>query len=140
MIGISSEESLTAVTVENVRAARDRNPGIYDRIFEEIGELVVEARKCLEGGQLEELGDLMNINHGLLNGLQLATPELEQLIDAARMGGALGAKLTGGGGGGAMLALCAGNRRAVQESIEKTGARTIALKLPAGSGQVELLP
>ena len=56
----------------------------------------MEARKCLEGGQLEELGDLMNINHGLLNGLQLATPELEQLIDAARMGGALGAKLTGG--------------------------------------------
>ena len=28
VIGISSEESLTAVTVENVRAARDRNPGI----------------------------------------------------------------------------------------------------------------
>ena len=139
VIGISSEESLTAVTVENVRAARDRNPGIYDRIFDEIGELVVAARKCLEGGQLEELGDLMNINHGLLNGLQLATPELEQLIDAARMGGALGAKLTGAGGGGAMLALCAESCRTVQESIEKTGARTIALKLPAGEGQVELV-
>ena len=139
VIGISSEESLTAVTVENVRAARDRNPGIYDRIFDEIGELVIAARKCLEDGQLEELGDLMNINHGLLNGLQLATPELEQLIDAARMGGALGAKLTGAGGGGAMLALCAESCRTVQESIEKTGARTIALKLPAGGGQVELL-
>ncbi len=139
VIGISSEESLTAVTVENVRAARDRNPGIYDRIFDEIGELVIEARKCLEAGQLEELGDLMNINHGLLNGLQLATPELEQLIDAARMGGALGAKLTGAGGGGAMVALCAESCRTVQESIEKTGARTIALKLPAGEGQVELV-
>ena len=138
VIGISSEESLTAVTVENVRAARDRNPGLYDRIFAEIGELVSEARECLEAGRLEDLGDLMNINHGLLNGLQLATPELEQLIDAARAGGALGAKLTGAGGGGAMVALCAGNARAVQESIEKTGANTIVLKLAAGSGQVEL--
>ena len=47
VIGISSKESLTAVTVENVRTARDRNPGLYDRIFTEIGELVLEARKCL---------------------------------------------------------------------------------------------
>lgn len=139
VVGISSEESLTAVTVENVRAARERNPGLYDRIFDEIGQLVGEARKCLEGGRLEELGDLMNINHGLLNGLQLATPELEQMIDAARMGGALGAKLTGAGGGGAMVALCAESCRTVKESIEKTGVRTIALKLAAGGGQVELV-
>ncbi len=140
VIGISSEESLTAVTVENVRTARDRNPGLYDRIFTEIGELVLEARKCLENGKLEELGDLMNINHGLLNGLQLATPELEQLVDAARMGGALGAKLTGGGGGGSMVALCAETCQPVRESLEKAGAKTIALKLAAGGGQVELVP
>jgi len=55
------------------------------------------------------------------------------------MGGALGAKLTGGGGGGAMLALCAESCHPVKESIEKTGARTIALKLPAGGGEVELV-
>ncbi len=140
VIGISGEESLTAVTVENVRSARERNPGLYERIFKEIGGLVVEARRCLEQGQLEELGDLMNINHGLLNGLQLATPELERLVDAARMGGALGAKLTGGGGGGAMVALCAESCGPVRESIEKTGAKTISLKLPAGGGQVERIP
>ena len=137
VVGISSEESLTAVTVENVRTARERNPGLYDRIFEEIGALVLEARKCLEQGRLEDLGDLMNINHGLLNGLQLATPELEQLVDAARMGGALGAKLTGGGGGGAMVALCGESCQPVQDFLEKAGARTIALKLARGGGQVE---
>ncbi len=142
VIGISSKESLTAVTVENVRAARDRNPGLYDRIFAEIGKLVVEGRRCLEEGQLEELGDLMNVNHGLLNGLQLATPELERLVDAARMAGALGAKLTGSGGGGAMVALCAetGSAVRVREAIEKTGARTLSLKLSAGGGKVALVP
>ena len=139
VIGISSEESLTAVTVENIRSARDRNPGLYDRIFREIGELVGEARGCLEQGRLEELGDLMNINHGLLNGLQLATPELEQLVDAARMGGALGAKLTGAGAGGAMVALCAESCDPVRDAIEKAGARTLCLKMAAGGGQVELV-
>ena len=137
VIGLTAEESLTAVTVENVRASRERNPGLYDRIFGEIGELVVEARRRLEQGDLEELGDLMNVNHGLLNGLQLATPELERLVDAARVGGALGAKLTGGGGGGAMVALCAESCDPVRESLEKVAARTISLKLPAGTHEVE---
>ena len=137
VIGLTAEESLTAVTVENVRASRERNPDLYDRIFSEIGELVVEARRRLEQGDLEELGDLMNINHGLLNGLQLATPELERLVDAARVGGALGAKLTGGGGGGAMVALCAESCDPVRESLEKIATRTISLKLPAGTHEVE---
>ena len=43
---------------------------------------------------------------GLLNALQVSTPELERGIQLARNADALGAKLTGGGGGGAMLALC----------------------------------
>jgi len=140
VIGISSEESLTAVTVENINSARSLNPGPYDRIFKEIGDLVEEARGCLEQGRLEQLGDLMNINHGLLNGLQLSTPELEQLVDAARMGGALGAKLTGGGAGGAMVALCAESCGPVRDALEKAGAKTISLKLAAGGGQVELVP
>ena len=46
------------------------------------------------------------MNHGLLNTLQVSTPELERLIMIARESGALGAKLTGGGGGGAIIALC----------------------------------
>ena len=72
------------------------------------------------------LGDLMNINQGLLNALQVSTPELERLIDVARDAGAAGAKLTGGGGGGAMIALCTGaTTAAVQLAIERQGFRTL---------------
>ncbi len=58
----------------------------------------------------------MNVCQGLLNGLQVSSWELEELIQIARENGALGAKLTGGGGGGSMIALCpdnadAGHRR-----------------------------
>jgi hydroxymethylglutaryl-CoA reductase len=47
----------------------------------------------------------MNINQGLLNALQVSSPEIEALVGIARRAGALGAKLTGGGGGGAMIAI-----------------------------------
>ena len=48
---------------------------------------------------LETLGDLMNVNHGLLCGLGISDESLEWLINAARKAGVLGAKLTGAGGG-----------------------------------------
>jgi mevalonate kinase len=52
-----------------------------------------------------KLGDLMNLNHGLLSALGVSTFELDALVYAARAEGALGAKLTGAGGGGCMMAL-----------------------------------
>ena len=64
---------------------------------------------------------------GLLNALQVSTPELEQLIGIARNAGALGAKLTGGGGGGAMIALCDNNADQVKTAIEKHGFEAILL-------------
>ena len=45
------------------------------------------------------------INQGLLNAIQVSTPELEKLVRLARDAGALGAKLTGGGGGVKPVAL-----------------------------------
>ena len=70
----------------------------------------------------------MNLNHGLLNTLQVSTPELEQLVMIARESGALGAKLTGGGGGGAMIALC-DNVTATQDAIKSEGLETLTFDI-----------
>ena len=51
------------------------------------------------------LGDLMNLNHGLLSAIGVSTMKLEILCHTSRNNGALGAKLTGAGGGGCMIAL-----------------------------------
>lgn len=132
VVGMTQTEGLTARTVANVADARQRNPRLYEKIFDDIDALVLLAVSAIQDNDVTMLGDLMNINQGLLNALQVSTPELERLIDAARDAGATGAKLTGGGGGGAMIALCrnAATTTDVQQAIERLGFR--ALPVVAG--------
>lgn len=106
VVGISGQESLTARTVAGVRRAWEGAPERYQRMFDEIDRLTLEGMHAITEGDSRALGELMNLCHGILNGLQLSTPALEDLIGIARNNGALGAKLTGGGGGGSMIALC----------------------------------
>jgi hydroxymethylglutaryl-CoA reductase len=135
VVGMTGNEGLTARTVANVAEARQRNPRLYEKIFDDIDALVLQAVAAIQDNHVETLGDLMNVNQGLLNALQVSTPELERLIDVAREAGALGAKLTGGGGGGAMIALCAGDTVPVQSALERAGFRTLAFHL-GGQGVV----
>ena len=129
VVGMTQSEGLTARTVSNVAEARVRNPRLYEKIFDDIDSLVLQAVSAIQDNDVTTLGDLMNINQGLLNALQVSTPELERLIDAARDAGAAGAKLTGGGGGGAMIAVCADAAIAaqVQAAIGQQGCRTLAV-------------
>ncbi len=131
VVGMTHKEGLTAKTVARVREARDRNPRLYEKVFDDIDALVLQAVSALQDRDVAALGELMNVCQGLLNALQVSTPELEQLIGIARRAGAVGAKLTGGGGGGAMVALCQDNADAVQAAIERRGFRT--LRFEAGS-------
>jgi len=105
IIGLSGVSALTSHTVGLVRSAWQRNPQRYDQIFAQIDGLVLAGVDALRRGDIADLGELMNINQGLLNALQVSSPELEELVAIARRAGAFGAKLTGGGGGGAMIAV-----------------------------------
>ena len=129
VIGITGVESLTAKMVTNVRNAWEKNKLMYDRIFTETNALAMRAVKAIKRYDLETLGDLMNINHGLLNALQVSSWELEELIEIARKSGALGAKLTGGGGGGAMIALCPDNSEEVAEAMRRAGYRAMVTEI-----------
>jgi hydroxymethylglutaryl-CoA reductase len=127
VIGMTCAEGLTARTVGHVAEARQRNPRLYEKIFDDIDALVLQAVSALQDNQLRTVGELMNVCQGLLNALQVSTPELERLIGVARGAGALGAKLTGGGGGGAMIALCDGDTMAVHNAIERQGFRAVSV-------------
>ncbi|MDA3922704.1 MAG: hydroxymethylglutaryl-CoA reductase, degradative [Salinisphaera sp.] len=110
VIGLSGVATLTAQTVGNVRKAWQKNPQRYEAIFDQIDGLALAGVDALARGDIAELGDLMNIDHGLLNALQVSSWEIEELVEIARRHGALGAKLTGGGGGGAMIAVAEPDR------------------------------
>lgn len=105
VIGLSGVRTLTAKTVGNVRTGWQKDPKSYEAIFSQIDDLTLRGIDAMQRGDVEELGMLMNLDHGLLNALQVSSWEIEELVQIARENGALGAKLTGGGGGGAMIAI-----------------------------------
>jgi len=125
VVGLTGVRSLTAETVGRVHAGWEKNPQHYDAIFAEIDDLVMTGVAALQRGDLPALGEVMNLNHGLLNALQVSSPELEAAVDLARRSGALGAKLTGGGGGGAMIAIAEPDRiHSVANTLDVAGYQT----------------
>jgi hydroxymethylglutaryl-CoA reductase len=132
VIGMTGYEGLTAKTVGRVRDAWQQDKKLYERIFDQIDALVLRGVQAIQDGDIKLLGELMNICHGMLNALQVSTPELEQLVDIARAKGALGAKLTGGGGGGSIIAVCdADQQQAIVDAIRAAGYQAMAVKLGA---------
>jgi hydroxymethylglutaryl-CoA reductase len=129
VIGLSGVESLTAKMVAKVREGREKNGKLYDEIFEEINNLSLLSVGAIENNDLTKLGDLMNLNQGLLNAIQVSSPELEEIIAVARKNGAIGAKLTGAGGGGAAIALCPGTEERVSMAIRKAGYHSVITQL-----------
>ena len=98
-------------------------------MFRGIDAVAGQAVEALKKNDLERLGELMNVNQGLLNGIQVSSWELEELIQIARENGALGAKLTGGGGGGSMIALCPDNAGAVIEAMQNAGYQAMEVQI-----------
>jgi mevalonate kinase len=106
LIALAGPRAATKVTVSALRERQRRWPARYRRVFEHIGALVRDGAAAARAGDLEALGDVMNMNQGLLSSLGLSSEPLEALVYRLRGLGALGAKLTGAGGdGGAVVAL-----------------------------------
>jgi mevalonate kinase len=127
VIGDTGVASPTAITVGDVREAREKDPLGYEAMFEAIERMVESAREAIESGHNEALGPLMDENQAVLAEMGVSSPELERLVEAARQAGARGAKLSGGGRGGNMIALAPeGEARQIAGALEEAGAvRTI---------------
>jgi len=105
IIGDTRRKRSTRLMVEKVAALKERNPEIMEDILASMADLSTRGLDALLAKDLPRMGDLMNINHGLLSAIGVSTMKLESLIHTARKNGALGAKLTGAGGGGCMIAV-----------------------------------
>jgi len=123
LIADTGRPSPTRLSVGDVRAGYQREPERYARLFEAVGAIARAARLLIEDGQPDELGPLMSRNHQLLQAMDVSSPELDRLVDAACRSGALGAKLSGGGRGGNMLALVTDETAAaVERALLEAGA------------------
>jgi mevalonate kinase len=110
IIGNTMRKRSTRKMVEYVAALKDRNPKAMDKVIDTMAFIAREGLESLLDVNMNRLGDLMNINHGLLSGIGVSTMKLETLVHTARKNGALGAKLTGAGGGGCIIAVAPEDR------------------------------
>jgi len=103
----------TAKLVQGVQEKKTAYPSIIDGILDCIGDIVEEAEKVLANAHRPEdyrrMGDLMNMQHGLLNSLGVSDAEIENLIQLAREA-SYGSKISGAGGGDYLVALVDSNR------------------------------
>ncbi len=105
IIGNSKRKRSTRRLVARVKSLRNRNPELVDKIIDSMAELSRKGLEALQEKDYAKVGDLMNINHGLLSSIGVSIARLDILVHAARGSGAYGAKLTGAGGGGCMIAI-----------------------------------
>ncbi len=124
VIGDTGISAPTKESVGDVRRLWQRDSVNLETIFDEIGQISLIARRSIESGKPELLGELMDQNHALLQSLTVSSPELDNLVDAARKAGTLGAKLSGGGRGGNMIALAdPAKAESVAEALMSAGAK-----------------
>jgi mevalonate kinase len=127
-IADSGIASPTKIAVSHVRRAWEREREKYEEIFDEIGTIAEMGRQAIERGEIETVGRLMNENHRLLQLMRVSSPELKGLVEAARQGGALGAKLSGAGRGGNIIALVTGETRSrVDMMLRLAGAKDVII-------------
>jgi mevalonate kinase len=114
VIGYSGEPSSTKEMVASVRRQLESDPERVNKAFAGIEALVRNAKLAIEAGNHVALGQLLDLNHTILSSLMLCTTKLDEMCQAAREAGALGAKMTGAGGGGCMFALAAKHDQALR--------------------------
>ncbi|MCS7060837.1 MAG: mevalonate kinase [Anaerolineae bacterium] len=117
----------TRIPVGDVRRGWEAAPERYERLFDRIGQIVVESRAALAAGEWVRLGELMNANQDVLRELGVSCAEVDALCDAARIAGALGAKLSGGGRGGNIIALARDAQHAAElrQTLLHVGAKRV---------------
>ncbi len=113
-IAYTGEEAPTIRARERWDAAMKAEPERFEAAIEELAKITEQGREELAAGRLVELGALMTRSHQVFQRLGFSTRRLDELVEAALSGGALGAKLTGEGQGGCIVALAeSGKRHAV---------------------------
>lgn len=109
----------TGKLVESVRLKYEKYPTIVGNIFKAMEQIAIDAKVALEKGNSELIGDLMNINQGLLDAIGVNTTELSDMVYKARGYGAKGSKLTGSGGGGCIIAYTPENSDEIYKQLRK---------------------
>lgn len=119
VIGYSDYRGDTGELINAVKIKKERYPGVIHSLIDSIEYVTMEAKESILDNDKRRIGELMNINHGLLDALGVNTLELSDMVYAARNAGAWGSKITGAGGGGSIVAYCPCGTEEVEAALKR---------------------
>jgi len=129
VVGYTGIKADTVTLVKKVAELRKEKSKIIGFIFELIALIVEDAKGSLQKGDYGRLGELANLNQGLLDAIGVNTKELSDLIFASRLAGSFGGKLSGAGGGDCMIAFASRKcRKGVESAIKAAGGTILTVK------------
>lgn len=132
----ASREAGRVLSGQN-RAIRQGDPVVLESLHA-IKAMAVDARRCLESGNLPALGELLH--HSWEQKKRLAqgitTPYIDECYDLARARGAVGGKITGAGGGGFLMLYCGRHAPRVTEALEGLGLKRMDYSVDFDGGKV----
>lgn len=139
IVGYTGIKADTAYLVKEVVGGRlKRYPKVMNETFDTITDIVETAKKAFLKEDFATVGELMDINQGLINSMGVSIAKIEDMAFAARNAGAYGAKLSGAGGGDCIIVLAPdGKRKAVEKAITRVGGEVIKVKTNAEGVRVE---
>ncbi len=106
VVGVFKKMKTTGkIVAEVARKLEGPNGSLYWEIMKTIGKVVEEAEKVITKYDLEKLGELMNLNHALLEALGVVDSQTAYAVRKVIELGGYGAKISGAGHGGALIAL-----------------------------------
>jgi len=117
VVVLTKKGEFTAKTVQSVGERSTQQPQLYENLFDHMDQLTLSAFKAITLGDTKTLGNIMDINQGILNAIGVSSPTIEGLLEEGRSRGALGGKLSGSGGGGATIFLSPDERHAKNLSM-----------------------
>ena len=100
-------------------------------------DLSLRALEVLTQPELDHVafGQLLTRHHNqLAHKKRISTPKINQMLEAALDGGALGGKINGSGGGGCMFAYAPDHPQKVARAIESAGGRAFIIRIGNGVG------
>ena len=128
----SGKKVSTVNLVKEVGRLYQRRPTIVPPLIDTMLGIVEAGKTAFNEQDWVTVGELMNIQHGLLHALGVDTASLADIIFSAREVGAFGAKLSGAGGGDCAVILTSPDKQlAVQTKLRQMGKHVVDYTLNA---------
>lgn len=126
VLGDTGVRGSTSDAVARVRGFVDAHPGRGAELLDLLARMTGEAERLLAAGDVGRLGPCLDRAHDALVELGVGHDAIDELVAAARAGGARGVKITGAGCGGCVLALADSAAAAERLSHAMTEANAVA--------------